>query len=114
MSAHHIASYLAVIPKGPQAREGSAMTDTSAGHGHGAGRYEIRLKGHLGPRWAARFDGMTLTPGPTAPPLIEGSVVDQAALHGLLRTLRDLGIPLLSVTQVGEPDHPSEATSEPR
>ena len=37
------------------------MTDTSAGHGQGAGRYEIRVKGHLGPRWAARFDGMTLT-----------------------------------------------------
>ena len=37
------------------------MSDTSAGHAHGAGRYEIRLKGHLGPRWAARFDEMTLT-----------------------------------------------------
>ena len=81
------------------------MSDTSAGHAHGAGRYEIRLKGHLGPRWAARFDEMTLTPQADGTTLIEGPVVDQATLHGLLRTLGDLGIPLLSVTQV-EPDHP--------
>ena len=76
------------------------MSDTSAGHAHGAGRYEIRLKGHLGPRWAARFDEMTLTTQADGTTLI-----DQATLHGLLRTLGDLGIPLLSVTQV-EPDHP--------
>ena len=76
------------------------MTDTSAGHAHGAGRYEIRLEGHLGPRWAARFDGMTLTNLDDGTTVIEGPVADQAALHGLLRTLRDLGLPLLSVTQV--------------
>jgi hypothetical protein len=81
------------------------MSDTSAGHAHGAGRYEIRLKGHLGPRCAARFDDMTLTTQADGTTLIEGPVVDQATLHGLLRTLGDLGIPLLSVTQV-EPDHP--------
>jgi len=81
------------------------MSDTSAGHAHGAGRYEIRLKGHLGPRRAARFDEMTLTTQADGTTLIEGPVVDQATLHGLLRTLGDLGIPLLSVTQV-EPDHP--------
>jgi hypothetical protein len=76
------------------------MRDTSAGHSHGPDRYEIRLKGHLGSRWAARFDGMTLTNLPDGTTLIEGPVVDQAALHGLLRTLRDIGLPLLSVTQV--------------
>jgi hypothetical protein len=64
-----------------------------------AGRYEIRLEGHLDARWAARFDGMTLTTRPDGTTLIEGPVVDQAALHGLLRTLRDLGLPLLSVTR---------------
>ena len=79
------------------------MSDTSAGHRHDGGRYEIRLKGHLGPRWAARFDGMTLTSQADGTTLIEGPVVDQAALHGLLRTLGDLGIPLLSVAQV-DPD----------
>jgi hypothetical protein len=81
------------------------MTDTSAGHGQGAGRYEIRVRGHLGPRWAARFEGMTLTRDGDGTTVIHGPVVDQAALHGLLARVRDLGIPLLSVTQVG-PDHP--------
>ena len=82
------------------------MTDTSAGHSHGAGRYEIRLKGHLGPRWAAWFDGLTLTRDGDGTTVIHGPVVDQAALHGLLQKVRDLGLPLLSVTQV-EPDHPT-------
>ena len=84
------------------------MTDTSAGHSHGAGRYEIRLKGHLGARWAARFDGMRLTTQADGTTVIEGPVVDQAALHGLLRTLGDLGLPLLSVTQVEPNDNPQE------
>jgi hypothetical protein len=88
------------------------MTDTSAGHEQGAGRYEIRLKGHLGPRWAARFDGMTLTTRADGTTLLEGPVVDQAALHGLLRTLRDLGIPLLSVTQVAKPNHRNERSPD--
>jgi hypothetical protein len=89
------------------------MTDTSAGHGQGAGRYEIRVKGHLGPRWAARFEGMTLTRDGDGTTVIHGPVVDQAALHGLLARVRDLGIPLLSVTRV-EPDQPRAPTSEPR
>ena len=89
------------------------MTATSAGHGQGAGRYEIRVKGHLGPRWAARFEGMTLTRDGDGTTVIHGPVVDQAALHGLLARVRDLGIPLLSVTQV-QPDHPSAPISEPR
>ena len=88
------------------------MSDTSAGHSHNPGRYEIRLKGHLSSRWAARFDGMTLTTRADGTTVIEGPVVDQAALHGLLRTLRDLGLPLLSVTQVEptiqEGDRPSD------
>jgi hypothetical protein len=79
------------------------MNTTSAGHPHDPGRYEIRLRGHLSPRWAARFDGMTLTPRADGTTLIEGQVADQAALHGLLGALRDLGLPLLSVTQVDDP-----------
>ena len=75
------------------------------------GRYEIRLKGHLASRWAARFDGMSLTTHDDGTTLIEGDVVDQSALHGLLRTVRDIGLPLLSVTQVdaaaGEPHRPT-------
>jgi hypothetical protein len=63
-------------------------------------RYEIRLEGHLGARWATRFDGMTLTTQPDGTTLIDGPVVDQAALHGLLGAVRDIGLPLLSVTRI--------------
>ena len=76
------------------------MSDASAGHPDSPGRYEIRLKGHLDSRWAVRFDGMTLTTRADGTTLIEGPVVDQAALHGMLRVLRDIGLPLLSVTQL--------------
>jgi hypothetical protein len=102
MSAHHIGSYLAVISKVRQARR-STMRDTSAGHPHDRGRYEIRLRGHLSSRWAARFDGMTLITRADGTTLIEGPVADQAALHGLLGALRDLGLPLISVTHVDDP-----------
>jgi hypothetical protein len=79
-----------------------------------AGRYEIRPKGHLGARWAARFDGMTLTTRADGTTLIEGPVADQAALHGLLRTLRDIGIPLLSVTQKEDDMANTAPTTAPR
>jgi hypothetical protein len=65
--------------------------------------YEIRITGHLGPRWAAWFDGMTLADEGDGTSVLRGDVVDQAALHGVLHKLRDLGIPLLSVTQVTHP-----------
>ena len=61
--------------------------------------YEIRVQGRLEARWAAWFDGFTLTTGPDGTTVITGTVVDQAALYGLLQSLRDLGLPLLSVTQ---------------
>ncbi len=61
--------------------------------------YEIRLQGRLGPRWAARFDGMTLDALDDGTTVLVGHVADQAALHGLLTRLGDLGIPLLSVRQ---------------
>lgn len=66
-------------------------------------RYEIRLRGRLDTRWAARFDGMTFSTTGDGTTVIEGPVVDQAALYGLLGTLRDIGLPLLSVNQVGRP-----------
>jgi hypothetical protein len=65
----------------------------------GSSRYEIRIEGRLSSRWATRFDGMTLTVGDDGTTVIEGPVVDQAALHGLLNRLGDLGLPLLSVTR---------------
>lgn len=82
------------------------MSTSSAGHPDKAGWYEIRLQGHLDPRWATRFDGMTLTHSRDGTTLLRGPVVDQAALHGLLHQLRDISLPLVSVTQVGnDPEH---------
>lgn len=63
-------------------------------------QYEIRVTGHLEPRWAARFDGLSLTPADDGTTVIRGRMADQAALHGVLQTLRDLGIPLISLTQL--------------
>ncbi len=67
---------------------------------HEPERYEIRIKGHLDDRWAAWFGGLTLTREDNGETLLTGPVVDQAALHGLLRKVRDVGMPLLSVTRV--------------
>ncbi len=76
------------------------MSGTSTGHQDDPGQYEIRVQGRLEPRWAAWFDGMTVTPGSDGTTTIHGPVVDQAALHGLLRKLRDIGLPLLSIAHV--------------
>jgi len=63
-------------------------------------RYEIQLKGHLDDRWAAWFSGLTITRETNGTTRLTGVVVDQAALHGLLRKVRDLGLPLIAVIQV--------------
>jgi hypothetical protein len=62
--------------------------------------YEIRLKGHLDDRWAEWFGGLTITLEDNGDTLLTGTVVDQTALHGLLKKVRDLGMPLLSVNFV--------------
>jgi hypothetical protein len=80
--AHHIRFYLWSMP-----------TDQG-------GSYEIRIKGHLNARWAARFDGLSLRHESDGTTTIHGPVVDQAALHGLLQRVRDLGLPLIAVMQV--------------
>jgi hypothetical protein len=64
-------------------------------------RYEIRIKGHLDNRWTGQFSGLTLTREANGETLLTGPMVDQAALFGVLRKVRDLGTPLLSVTRVG-------------
>jgi hypothetical protein len=63
--------------------------------------YEIHLRGHLDDKWADWFDGLTITRADNGETILRGPVVDQAALHGLLRKVRDLGLPLLSVIEVG-------------
>ncbi len=62
--------------------------------------YQIRIKGHLGRQWTDWFGGLTITLEDNGDTLLTGPVVDQAALHGLLRKVRDLGMPLLSVIRV--------------
>ena len=66
------------------------MTDTES--------YEIRVQGHLDRRWSAWFDGMTLVADDDGSTLISGQIADQAALHGLIQKVRDLGLTLISVT----------------
>jgi len=76
MSGHHIGSYVAFV------------------------QYEIRVTGHLNARWEAWFDGLSLTRADDGTTVIRGPIVDQAALHGVLQKLRDIGVPLISVTQL--------------
>jgi hypothetical protein len=77
---------------------------------HESAWYEIRLQGRLDPRWAAWLDGMTVSTHADGTTVIHGQVADQAALHGLLQRLRDLGLPLLSVDRAGT-DQPQRKQS---
>ena len=76
------------------------MTKRTTGRSSNSGRYDIRLGGHLEPRWAAWFDRMTLVHADDGSTVLTGSALDQAALHGVLRKVRDLGLPLIAVAQI--------------
>ncbi len=65
-----------------------------------AGRYEIRLTGRLDAHWGAWFDGLTVSQDSDGTTVISGPIADQSALHGVLQRVRDLGLPLVSVTRV--------------
>ena len=67
------------------------------------GWYEISIRGRLDERWSGWFDGMTIEAQPVGLTIIRGPVLDQAAVHGLLARLRDLGIPLVSVRPIPTP-----------
>lgn len=62
--------------------------------------YQIRIKGRLGPQWTDWFEGMAITPEDNGDTLVTGPVVDQAALHGVIKKVRDLNLPLLSIVEV--------------
>lgn len=85
MTGHHIRSYRASVTSFPSRRPQ---------------RYEIRVSGRLDARWATWFDGMTVTPTDDGSTAIRGALADQAALHGILRRVRDAGLPLISITPV--------------
>ena len=64
--------------------------------------YQIRVKGHLGSQWQDWFGGLTVTMEDNGETLLTGPVIDQAALHGLIRKVRDLGMPLVSVFRIAQ------------
>ncbi len=76
------------------------MTENPRGRSSDSSRYEIRIGGRLAPRWATWFDGMTLTTASDGLTVLSGPVADQAALHGVLARIRDLGLPLIAVTRL--------------
>lgn len=105
MTGHQVRSY------GPNVTE-THRTPTSAPGPSGAQntpvpRYEIRVDGRLPARWSAWFDGLSVVTDDDGTTTICGPVADQAALHGLIQKLRDVGIPLVSLTQV-VPDAPAQ------
>jgi hypothetical protein len=106
MCAHHAGSH--DLPVTTDDRTSNSTGGTSAAGHRGIPHYEIRVKGHLASRWAAWFDGLNLTTEDGGTTVLRGPVADQAALHGLLQKLRDLGIPLVSLVElpIGAPDAP--------
>jgi hypothetical protein len=74
--------------------------------------YQIRVKGHLGPQWTDWFEGLAITLEDNGETVLTGPVADQAALHGLLRKVRDLGLPLRAV-QCIEPDQTAAPDKTP-
>ena len=79
----------------------------------GSGRYEVRVKGRLDDRWAAWFDGFSLTHEGDGTTVLGGFVADQAALHGVLRRLADVGLPIVSVARA-DPDESDAPPTHPR
>src|ERR1700760_826319 len=103
MTDHHIDRHLACSPKrhrrrGRRGGNKEGVAAVNAPHE----RYQIRVAGQLAPRWAASFDGMTISPADDNATDIRGRVADQAALHAIFRTLADLGLTIISVAPMAE------------
>jgi hypothetical protein len=105
-TAHRVRSYGSFVST--EDRTARTTTGPSAAGLENTPQYEVRVKGHLGARWAAWFDGLSLSTEDGGVTVIRGPVIDQAALHGLLQTLRDIGIPLVSLTELP----PANTTTE--
>ena len=69
--------------------------------------YRVRVQGQLGPEWSGWFTGLTVSPEPDGTTLLAGRLADQAALHGLLAAIRDLGLSLISVETIDTPESPA-------
>ena len=113
MCAHQVRPYVHLVTTHDHNHE---LTNRQPGDDDApAPRYEIRVKGHLGSRWATWFDGMDLTSEDGGTTVIRGPIVDQAALHGLLQSLRDIGITLLSLiplTADGAVEQPHDSLNQ--
>ena len=106
MCVHQVRSYGSSVTTDD--RNLDTTSGASVGDHRGTPHYEIRVKGHLGSRWTAWFDGLNVTNEGDGITVIRGPVADQAALHGLLQKLRDIGIPLVSLTEL-----PPDASTAP-
>jgi hypothetical protein len=86
-------------------REGDANRNAASQNYQEPGRYEIRVRGRLDAHWSAWFEGLTLNRHDDGTTAIEGSIADQAALHGVLQKVRDLGLDLVSVRRLEPGDN---------
>jgi hypothetical protein len=106
MTAHQVRSYGPIVTTDD--RTPATVPGPTGGDLDPVPQYEIRVVGRLTARWSAWFDGLMAATDTDGTTVLRGPVADQAALHGLLQKLRDLGIPLVSLTPI-----PSEAPTEP-
>lgn len=109
--AHTVRSYLAHVTA-DDCNPDTTTGTPAAGHDP-IPQYEIRVKGRLAPRWSAWFDGLTIdTEAADGTTAISGPIIDQSALHGLLQKLSDVGLTLVSLTELPS-NTPNEPTARP-